>query len=231
MTWKYRYRKQILVVSLFILLIASSISLYVVKFDKQKEKDNKKDREIVLTEKKEVKEKNKAKTTNTKIMVDIKGEVVNPGIYTLDDNQRVIDVINMAGGITKNADTSVLNLSKKLKDEMVIIVYSYYEVKNFSYVKEVEKKVQTECSKGINDVENDACIEDDSSSEEESSIISINTATKEELMTLTGIGEKKAEDIIKYREENGEFTSIEDIKNVNGIGDSLFEKIKDYITL
>ena len=144
MTWKYRYRKQILVVSLFILLIASSISLYVVKFDKQKEKDNKKDREIVLTEKKEVKEKNKAKTTNTKIMVDIKGEVVNPGIYTLDDNQRVIDVINMAGGITKNADTSVLNLSKKLKDEMVIIVYSYYEVKNFSYVKEVEKKVQTE---------------------------------------------------------------------------------------
>lgn len=231
MTWKYRYRKQILVVSLFILLIASSISLYVVKFDKQKEKDSKKDREIVLTEKKEVKEKNKAKTTNTKIMVDIKGEVVNPGIYTLDDNQRVIDVINMAGGITKNADTSVLNLSKKLKDEMVIIVYSYYEVKNFSYVKEVEKKVQTGCSKGINDVENDACIEDDSSSEEESSIISINTATKEELMTLTGIGEKKAEDIIKYREENGEFTSIEDIKNVKGIGDSLFEKIKDYITL
>ena len=231
MTWKYRYRKQILVVSLFILLIASSISLYVVKFDKQKEKDSKKDREIVLTEKKEVKEKNKAKTTNTKIMVDIKGEVVYPGIYTLDDNQRVIDVINMAGGITKNADTSVLNLSKKLKDEMVIIVYSYYEVKNFSYVKEVEKKVQTGCSKGINDVENDACIEDDSSSEEESSIISINTATKEELMTLTGIGEKKAEDIIKYREENGEFTSIEDIKNVKGIGDSLFEKIKDYITL
>ena len=229
MTWKYRYRKQILVVSLFVLLIASSISLYVVKFDKQKEKDNKKDREIVLTEKKEVKEKNNSKTTNTKIMVDIKGEVVNPGIYTLDDNQRVIDVINMAGGITKNADTSVLNLSKKLKDEMVIIVYSYYEVKNFSYVKEVEKKVQTECSKGINDVENDACI--DSSSEEESSVISINTATKEELMTLTGIGEKKAEDIIKYREENGEFTSIEDIKNVKGIGDSLFEKIKDYITL
>ena len=173
MTWKYRYRKQILVVSLFILLIASSISLYVVKFD----------------------------------------------------------IINMAGGITKNADTSVLNLSKKLKDEMVIIVYSYYEVKNFSYVKEVEKKVQTECSKGINDVENDACIEDDPSSEEESSILSINTATKEELMTLTGIGEKKAEDIIKYREENGEFTSVEDIKNVKGIGDSLFEKIKDYITL
>ena len=99
------------------------------------------------------------------------------------------------------------------------------------FIKEVEKKVQTECSKGINDVENDACIEDDSSSEEESSVISINTATKEELMTLTGIGEKKAEDIIKYREENGEFTSIEDIKNVKGIGDSLFEKIKDYITL
>lgn len=230
MTWKYRYRKQILVVVLFTLLITSCISLYVVKFNKTSKEKNKK-QEIVLTEKKEVQEKKAEKENNSIIMVDIKGEVANPGIYTLEGTKRVIDVINMAGGITKNADTSVLNLSKKLKDEMVIIVYSYYEVKNFSYIKEIEKKVQTECSKGINNIQNDACIEENEATEETSSIISINTATKEELMTLTGIGEKKAEDIIKYREENGEFTSIEDIKNVKGIGDSLFEKIKDYITL
>ena len=230
MTWKYRYRKQILVVVLFTLLITSGISLYVVKFNKTSKEKNKR-QEIVLTEKKEVQEKKVEKENNSVIMVDIKGEVANPGIYTLEGTKRVIDVINMAGGITKNADTSVLNLSKKLKDEMVIIVYSYYEVKNFSYIKEVEKKVQTECSKGINNIQNDACIEENEVTEETSSIISINTATKEELMTLTGIGEKKAEDIIKYREENGEFTSIEDIKNVKGIGDSLFEKIKDYITL
>ena len=230
MTWKYRYRKQILVVVFFTLLITSCISLYVVKFNKTSKEKNKR-QEIVLTEKKEVQEKKVEKENNSIIMVDIKGEVANPGIYTLEGTKRVIDVINMAGGITKNADTSVLNLSKKLKDEMVIIVYSYYEVKNFSYIKEVEKKVQTECSKGINNIQNDACIEENEATEETSSIISINTATKEELMTLTGIGEKKAEDIIKYREENGEFTSIEDIKNVKGIGDSLFEKIKDYITL
>ena len=230
MTWKYRYRKQILVVVLFTLLITSGISLYVVKFNKTSKEKNKR-QEIVLTEKKEVQEKKVEKENNSVIMVDIKGEVANPCIYTLEGTKRVIDVINMAGGITKNADTSVLNLSKKLKDEMVIIVYSYYEVKNFSYIKEVEKKVQTECSKGINNIQNDACIEENEVTEETSSIISINTATKEELMTLTGIGEKKAEDIIKYREENGEFTSIEDIKNVKGIGDSLFEKIKDYITL
>lgn len=230
MTWKYRYRKQILVVVFFTLLITSGISLYVVKFNKTSKEKNKR-QEIVLTEKKEVQEKKVEKENNSIIMVDIKGEVANPGIYTLEGTKRVIDVINMAGGITKNADTSVLNLSKKLKDEMVIIVYSYYEVKNFSYIKEVEKKVQTECSKGINNIQNDACIEENEATEETSSIISINTATKEELMTLTGIGEKKAEDIIKYREENGEFTSIEDIKNVKGIGDSLFEKIKDYITL
>lgn len=230
MTWKYRYRKQILVVVFFTLLITSGISLYVVKFNKTSKEKNKR-QEIVLTEKKEVQEKKVEKENNSIIMVDIKGEVANPGIYTLEGTKRVIDVINMAGGITKNADTSVLNLSKKLKDEMVIIVYSYYEVKNFSYIKEVEKKVQTECSKGINNIQSDACIEENEATEETSSIISINTATKEELMTLTGIGEKKAEDIIKYREENGEFTSIEDIKNVKGIGDSLFEKIKDYITL
>ena len=224
-TFHYRYRKQIIIASAILILIVTTSIVYINI--RPKEKPKIKEEKIALKkEKKETKEE-----AIEEYKVDIKGEVINPGIYTLDDNQRVIDVINMAGGITKNADTSVLNLSKKLKDEMVIIVYSYYEVKNFSYVKEVEKKVQTECSKGINDVENDACIEDDSSSEEESSIISINTATKEELMTLTGIGEKKAEDIIKYREENGEFTSIEDIKNVKGIGDSLFEKIKDYITL
>ncbi len=161
--------------------------------------------------------------------VDIKGEVLTPGIYSLDSNKRVIDVIDMAGGLTENADTSVINLSKKIKDEMVIIIYSKSEVKEFEKTKEKETQVQEKCiQKDENSLKNDACISTDSKTT--SGKVSINTGTKEELMTLSGIGESKAQDIIKYREENGSFKTIEDIKNVSGIGDSLFAKIKENIT-
>ena len=160
--------------------------------------------------------------------VDIKGEILTPGIYTLKSNSRVIDVIEMSGGLTENADTSVINLSKKITDEMVIIIYSKSEVKDFEKTKETEKIVQEKCiKKDENALKNDACITD---SVKTSGKVSINTATKEELMSLTGIGDSKAEDIIKYREENGLFKTIEDIKNVSGIGDSLFAKIKENIT-
>ena len=134
----------------------------------------------------------------------------------------------MSGGLTENADTSVINLSKKITDEMVIIIYSKSEVKDFEKTKETEKIVQEKCiKKDENALKNDACITD---SVKTRGKVSINTATKEELMSLTGIGDSKAEDIIKYREENGLFKTIEDIKNVSGIGDSLFAKIKENIT-
>ena len=138
----------------------------------------------------------------------------------------------MAGGLTNQADTSVINLSKKITDEMVIIIYSRQQVKEFEKTKEQESIVQGKCIKSSeNALKNDACIEE--SRKDESSTnkkISINTATKEELMTLPGIGESKAEDIIKYRENTSKFNKIDDIKNVSGIGDSLFAKIKESIT-
>jgi len=162
--------------------------------------------------------------------VDIKGEIITPGIYTLSSNSRVIDVIEKAGGLTENADTSVINLSKKISDEMVIIIYSYAEVEDFKNTKEIEELVQDKClQKDENALENDACITD-SSSTTTLEKVSINTATLEELMTLSGIGESKAQEIINYRETNGNFNTIEEIKNVSGIGDSIFEKIKDNIT-
>ena len=158
---------------------------------------------------------------------DIKGEVITPGIYTLKVNSRVIDVINMAGGLTENADTSVLNLSKKIEDELVIIVYSKQEVIDFKKTKEIEKQVEEKCKNSNETLINGACIEIE---EKTSTKVNINTASKEELMTLSGIGESKAEDIIKYREKE-QFVSIEDIKKVSGIGDSLFAKIKENITV
>lgn len=180
------------------------------------------------------------------IFVDVKGYVNNPGVYEVDENKRVIDAINLAGGLKGNAITSNLNLSKKLTDEMLIIVYSKQEIN--TYMSKLEKEnveikeiscVNTECI--CPDIKNDACInkeeiniEDEQAKEEKTEQkndkISINNATKEELMTLDGIGESKANNIIKYRQEN-KFNTIEDIKNVSGIGDAAFEKIKDKITL
>ena len=171
------------------------------------------------------KEINKKEIKIEKIKVDIKGNILNPGVYEVDVNSRVIDVVSLAGGITDNADTSSINLSKILKDEDVIIIYE--KGKDIKTYEEYQESIQL-CNKDNNDV----CIEKtEANNTENNSIININEANKELLMTLTGIGESKAVKIIEYREKEGKFNTIEDIKNVEGIGDSLFEKIKNYITI
>ena len=164
------------------------------------------------------------------VYVDIKGAINNPGVYEMDYDSRIIDVIKEAGDLTEEADTSLLNLSKKVDDEMYIIIYTKEEMQKYkeeliptkTIIKEVEKKIV--CP----DDDNDACLITDNSNN--TSKININTASKEELESLPSIGESKANKIIEYREKN-KFESIEDIKNVNGIGDSLYEKIKDNIEI
>lgn len=146
----------------------------------------------------------------------------------MKETSRVIDVIEKAGGLTENADTSVINLSKKITDEMVIIIYSKDQVRDFQKTKEIEKQVEDKCNQlDENSLKNDACI---NSSTILKGKVSINTATKEELMTLSGIGESKAKDIINFREQNGPYNTIEDIKKVPGIGESIFATIKENIT-
>ena len=172
-----------------------------------------------------------SKKKASKIKVDIKGEINAAGVYELESGARVNDLINKAGGITKNADTSIINLSKKLEDEMVVIIYSKNEV---ALLKEQGQKSITETCPKINDAcpekELETLTENNSKAEKTNGKISINNATEDELETLNGIGTSKAKAIIEYRNENGEFQKIEDIKNVKGIGDSAFEKIKDQIT-
>ncbi len=179
-----------------------------------------------------IKKKEKQTSSEIYFKVDIKGQVNNPGIYSLKEGSRVIDVIEASGGLTENANTTIINLSKKIEDEMVIIIYSNEEVNSFAKTKEVEKQVIEKCiKKDENSLQNDACInQSNEQSNTDNNLININTATQEELMTLSGIGESKAKDIITYRSENA-FTSIEDIKNVPGIGESLFAKIKENITV
>ena len=183
----------------------------------------------------------KKNTSSKTIYVDVKGAVKNPGVYELSNTSRVIDAINLAGGLSDLADTINLNLSKKLSDEMIIIVYTKTELSTY-YKKNNNRNAvcaSLECV-CIYDY-NDACISKESSNKSNSktdnttkstnSKVSINTASKEELMSLSGIGESKAEKIITYRNDNGKFNSIEDLKKVSGIGDSIFEKIKDKIIL
>lgn len=187
-------------------------------------KNNKNTKEEVVDifkeDKEETKEENKEKDASTKVIVDIKGMVANPGIYEVDSTSRVNDVITLAGGLLEGADTSKINLAKIVEDEMAIIIYSTEEV--------LEKFKEENCVCEKCDITNDACINNVT---DNNKLININTADYIELQEINGVGETKAKKIVEYREENGLFTSIEDIKNVPGIGESLFEKIKIYITI
>lgn len=226
-TFKYRYRKQIIIGVSILLLIIIIIVFSVLSYQKEPEETE----PLIIEEKKQKKDTKKAKEEKEQVVkVDIKGAINLPGIYSLTSSSRVIDVIEKAGGLTENADTSVINLSKKLTDEMVIIIYTKAEVRNFEETKEREATVQERCNqKDQNALKNDACIT--TTPNKVSGKVSINTGTVEELMTLTGIGEAKAKDIITYREKNGPFKKIEDIKNVTGIGENIFAQIKENITL
>lgn len=230
MTFHYRYRKQI-IITIIVVLIVSSLTITTIYFYKPKKEKKISSLKVKKTSN-PIKEDTLNQKENKKYMVDIKGEVQTPGIYELESSSRVIDVINEAGGLTENADTTVINLSKKISDEMVIIIYSKWQVEHWKETKEQGKYLQEQCiSQKEEQAKNDACIDDtEENTNSTPSIININTATKEELMTLTGIGESKAEAIISYREKTA-FTKIEDIKNVSGIGDSIYEDIKNNITV
>lgn len=173
-----------------------------------------------VTKKKEVKDE---KPKNL-VMVDIKGAVVRPGVYELLENERVVEAIKKAGGLRKDADTSLINLSRYVEDSMVIVVNTEKEIKNLDTYLKLKEDNQKMCN-GI--IKNDACIEN---VEKPGAKTNINTASKNELMSLDGIGESKAEAIIKYRKKE-KFLHIEDLKKVAGIGESNFDKIKENITI
>ena len=152
------------------------------------------------------------------IIVHITGAVKTPGIVKLKEGSRIEDAINMAGGLTEDADISNVNLAYVLDDGVKIKIPSNLDIDI------TEDPITTE--NGENIIE-----EETISKNKEESSLNINKATKEELQNLPGIGQELASRIVDYREQNGKFSNIEDIKNVSGIGESKFEKIKDLITI
>lgn len=168
------------------------------------------------------------------ITVDIKGEVKSPGVYKIEEGKRVVDAINASGGLTKKAVTKYINLSKVLKDEDVIIINNISELEKIEDKKNIEE-IKINNKSNISVKESDVITNDKSDIVKESdsnknTIVNINTCTLDELLSINGIGESKAKSIIEYRENVGLFTSKEDIMKVSGIGNSLYDKIKDYIT-
>ncbi|MCA1063473.1 helix-hairpin-helix domain-containing protein [Rossellomorea sp. AcN35-11] len=152
------------------------------------------------------KEPEEVKTVD-KVYVDVKGEVVRPGLYEVRQGDRLKFVIDRAGGFTEQADKKVINLAVKVADEMMIYV---------PRIGEIETPPQISALNG---------------SEPSKDKININTASQEEFETLPGIGPAKASSFVQYREENGPFSSIDDIKNISGIGEKTFEKLKEYISV
>ena len=155
------------------------------------------DKEVVVSEKK----------SESTIIVEIKGEVVNPDVYEVPEDSIVKDLIDKAGGLTDKASIDKINRAEQLHNHQLIIISNIEEINNSP-------------TQAISSNFNSGDI-----------LININTATADELQNIPGIGEAKAQSIISYREENGDFKSIEDIMNVSGIGEKSFEKMKDKITI
>lgn len=171
------------------------------------------------------------KEESTKLYFDIKGSVKKPGVYEFTQGDKIIDAINKAGGLTKNATTNNLNLSKKLTNEMVIYVFSKNELTTTKALEPVSNASECKCET----IEINNCVDKNTTNESNKytvpAKININTDNKEKLMTISGIGSSKADAIIEYRTKNGNFKTTEDIMNVSGISKTIYDKIKDIITV
>ena len=140
------------------------------------------------------------------MMADIKGAVVNPGVYEIHEGGRVVDLIELAGGLAEDADTAAINFASYVQDEMAI------------YVPRIGENVNAVLPVQVGETAGNGTV-------------NLNSAGSSELQTLPGIGPAKADAIIEYREMNGPYKSIEDLKEISGIGDKTFEKLKDLISV
>ncbi|WP_161485258.1 helix-hairpin-helix domain-containing protein [Alkalihalobacillus trypoxylicola] len=165
---------------------------------------------LFLTESKDIEssfEDEDAQILPQEIVVDLKGAVNMPGIYLMSDGGRVYEVIEKAGGLREDADEQRVNLAALLKDEMVLYIPT-----------EGEMEGEEAIAAGIFEL-----------NERDDGKVNINTATESELQQLSGVGPAKAGQIIQYREQNGPFEKIEDLKKVSGIGEKSFEQLRESI--
>ena len=174
--------------------------------------------ESVCAKEKAVSTENAA-NTDTPVCVYVCGHVKSPGVYQLIEGSRVCDAINAAGGPSEDADAQILNQAESVTDGMRIYVPSEKETEGVDRSDQTDSGFQSSQTAVGEKGEN------------QSGRVNLNTATKEQLMTLSGIGESKAQSILDYRQENGSFKKPEDVMNIPGIKQGVYEKIKDHISV
>ncbi|KAA0688026.1 helix-hairpin-helix domain-containing protein [Enterococcus faecium] len=144
---------------------------------------------------------------------DIKGSVKEPGIYSFSSEERVYDVLKRAGGLLEEADSDRINFSAKIEDQQVLYIPAIGE----ELPEHLNQLVSPEGKQ--------------STADSEPSKININTASPSELQQIPGIGSVKAQEIIRFREENGSFQKVEDLQEISGIGEKTVEKLKNFVTI
>lgn len=208
-----KINKKIIVPISIITLVVSAILYNILYTNNEK---NEKFNEFDIEEINEVENTDEKEEIKT-IFVDVGGEVINPGLYELKENARVNDAIIAAGGITDKADLNEINLAYILSDALKITIPKIQEEQKVSLKKNTSIISSSMTSKA------DVSLV--------SGLVNINTATKNQLKSLEGIGDSTAQKIIDYRTQNGQFNKIEDIKKVSGIGESKYQQIKDNISI
>ncbi len=185
-------------------------NIYVVSESKENNKQlvNEKQSSEELSNKDIKRDDNKIEKNIIMITIHISGEVNNPGVVNIESDKRLSDAVDKLGGITENADLNNINLAMKIEDAKHYIIPKLGE-----------------------EIKSNEVINYENQNNSDSNKININKATVEELDKLPGVGQATASKIINYRDENGDFKSIEELKNVNGIGNKKYEQIKDEITL
>lgn len=220
-------KKQIVLgILIFLSLVVLGLSAYII-YSLNNEEENLN----IALEDSPVKIENTEEETNESIYVEVKGAVQNPGVYAMNEQDLINDAINLAGGFLDNAYTDNINLSKKVTDELVIFVYTEKEYQNSTHSNTTSSNNDYQIDNALKNKVSIITSDSTNSDTGTSSLININLASITELMTLPGIGETKANNIISYREENGFFKAIEEIKNVSGIGDATFDQFKALITV
>lgn len=209
-------KKQKIILGILLAIVAGFICYYVYAKDENNSA-------LEVEENLEVQEEEKEEETYSDdvILVHVSGAVNNEGVVELKAHSRVSDAIEKAGGVKEDAYTDEINLAYKLEDGMKI------------HIPTKQEKQQTNNTDNIQVITTDSGVVEKEEQKEETKQkkVNINTALQAELETLSGIGTSTANKIIAYRKEKGTFNKIEDIKNVSGIGEVKFEKIKDYITV
>lgn len=209
-------KKQKIILGILLAIVAGFICYYVYAKDENNSA-------LEVEENLEVQEEETEEETYSDdvILVHVSGAVNNEGVVELKAHSRVSDAIEKAGGVKEDAYTDEINLAYKLEDGMKI------------HIPTKQEKQQTNNTDNIQVITTDSGVVEKEEQKEETKQkkVNINTALQAELETLSGIGASTANKIIAYRKEKGTFKKIEDIKNVSGIGEAKFEKIKDYITV